>query len=98
MVVSTYRHWFSDHEETRPILIKEFEKLLTVYKENQQVLTKKENLGEKKEALAITEQLNHYDNHSSEDALYVVSDNISQYYLEIEWKFLYLRNLKIDQK
>ncbi|EPI2235305.1 ArdC-like ssDNA-binding domain-containing protein [Enterococcus hirae] len=79
VVVSTYRHWFSDHEETRPILIKEFEKLLTVYKENQQVLTK-ENLGEKKEALAITEQLNHYDNHSSEDALYVVSDNISQYY------------------
>ncbi|WP_167592673.1 ArdC-like ssDNA-binding domain-containing protein [Enterococcus durans] len=79
VVVSTYRHWFSDHEETRPILIKEFEKLLTVYKENQQVPTK-ENLGEKKEALAITEQLNHYDNHSSEDALYVVSDNISQYY------------------
>ncbi|MBT1038602.1 ArdC-like ssDNA-binding domain-containing protein [Enterococcus faecium] len=79
VVVSTYRHWFSDHEETRPILIKEFEKLLTVYKENQQVLTK-ENLGEKKESLAITEQLNHYDNHSSEDALYVVSDNISQYY------------------
>ncbi|EMF0536300.1 hypothetical protein H6231_002638 [Enterococcus hirae] len=79
VVVSTYRHWFSDHEETRPILIKEFEKLLTVYKENQQVLIK-ENLGEKKEALAITEQLNHYDNHSSEDALYVVSDNISQYY------------------
>lgn len=78
-VVSAYRDWFKGNEKTRPVLEEAFGNLIGTYEENQQVLTK-ENLKDQPEILAITEQLKNYTTLSSDDLLYIISDNISQLY------------------